>query len=61
MYRAARWWRLTMPEFRAMEKRDQAEATAVFIVEQKIESYYASEYAKKADKEKQKNEAKAAR
>ena len=43
-----------MPDFRRMDKKDQAEATAVYIVEQRIEGYYASEQAKRADKDKHK-------
>ena len=50
-----------MPQFRAMDKRDRAEATAVYIVEQRIEGYYHSESAKKSDKEKQKADMQAAR
>ncbi|NOJ28248.1 MAG: hypothetical protein DA330_09590 [Nitrososphaera sp.] len=48
--RAAKFWNKTLPEFRAMEVRDQAESIAVYMVEQQIESYYASEMEKRREK-----------
>lgn len=50
---AAHWWRMTLPQFRSMEMRDQAEAVAVYLVKQQVDAYYHSESQKKAkDREK---------
>ena len=48
--RAARHWGQTLPQFRAMDIQDQAEATAIYLIEQEIEAYYASESEKKHKK-----------
>jgi hypothetical protein len=56
---AAHWWRMTLPQFRAMEMKDQAEAVAVYLVKQQVDGYYHSESQRAAKareaKEKQKN------
>ena len=48
--RAAKFWGQTLPQFRAMDIQDQAEATAMYMIEQEIEGYYASESEKKSKK-----------
>lgn len=47
--RVARFWNMTLNQFRMLDGDEQAELHAVYVIEQQIEMYYSSEQAKRAD------------
>lgn len=48
--RIARYWNMTLSEFKLLSRKEQAESIGLYYIEQEIESYYNSEHLKRMDK-----------